>query len=328
MEKINNLDPFYAPWVVRNAHIQTMYPVFFRSINTYRGIHERMDTPDGDFVDVVYTKNFFHSNLKKSPIVFLFHGLEGNITSKYASSLMVRFEDIGYRVVFMHHRNCSREANQKQVSYHGAFIDDITWIIFKMHKKYRSSPKFAVGFSIGGSMLLNYLIKKVKNPLSGAVVVSVPYDLKETVLAIERGFSKIYSIYLLRKLIQSTIKKIHAGILPVQCERKLREIKSIIEYDNLCTAPLHGYRDAFDYYAQASTKYRLSEIKTPTLAIHAMDDPFMTPSVIPHKDMLSKNVYLEISENGGHVGFLGIRNGRYEYWLDYAIPYFFSSFII
>lgn len=327
MAKVDLIDSFYAPPGIRNPHFQTIYPVLFRKIETYKGMNERLATPDGDFLDLVYTKNFFQDELKKAPIVFLFHGLEGDISSKYASSLLYRFEDIRWRAVFMHHRNCSKEPNRKSVSYHGAFTDDIQWVIDVIHKKYKRAPKFAAGFSIGGSMLLNYLIEKGKNPLRAAVAVSVPYDFYKTVTAIEKGFSKIYSKHLLRQLILSTRRKIASGVLPAGCAKEIQKVRSIIDYDNVCTAPLHGYRDALDYYKKASTRNRLGAIRTPVMGIQALDDPFMTPDVIPESKWLPENFIMKAEKNGGHVGFFGKRNGRYGYWLDYAIPRFFISFI-
>ncbi len=323
MEKIKTCESFEPAQLLANRHIQTIYPVFFRRHKAYSGIMERWETPDGDFLDLVLTNNFYRKESSGFPIIFLLHGLGGDIRSQYASAMMDLMEQKNYRGVFIHYRGCSGEANRKPISYNGAFIQDFEYVIKTFHKKYKSSIKLAVGYSIGGSILLNYLIHRPKNPLRAAVGVSVPYNLSSASRSIGKAFFGIYERHLLRSLKKSTQRKIDAGILPDR--PSLKTIHTLWEFDDAFTAPIHGYRDAADYYEKASTGSRLHSIKIPLLLIHALDDPFMLPTDAPAPESLPKNILSNFSPRGGHVGFVGKKSNGSRFWMEECIFNYFHN---
>lgn len=185
---------------------------------------------------------------------------------------------------------------------------------------------FLVGYSLGGNAMLNWLAtEEGRDTVDGAVAVSVPFILREAAERMAIGSSRLYQWYLLRKLKDSyRIKFATREDGPIST-RALATIKDFFGFDDTVTAPLHGYRDAEDYYSQASCRQRLRAIEVRTLLLHAVDDPFMTPHVIPRPEELSTAVTLEISEHGGHVGFVGGNAFDPRYWLEERIPRFFQE---
>jgi predicted alpha/beta-fold hydrolase len=185
------------------------------------------------------------------------------------------------------------------------------------------SPFFVLGFSLGGNVLLKWLGEQQSNaPVTAAVAVSVPFDLGVAADRMTQGISKIYQKYFLSTLIPKIITKNKTIPLPVDVE-KVSQSKTLREYDDRLTAPLHGFSDAHDYYTRSSCKQFLGTIKIPTCIIHSLDDPFMTTTVIPKNNELSDYVSLNVQSHGGHVGFFG----KQGYWLDQVIPNYFSRYI-
>ncbi len=324
MEKIKPCESFEPAQLLANRHIQTIYPVFFRHHKPYSGITERCETPDGDFLDLVLSNNFYRKESQNFPIIFLLHGLGGDIRSQYASAMMDLMERKNYRGVFIHYRGCSGEANRKPISYNGAFIQDFEFVIKTFHKKNKSAITFAVGYSIGGSILLNYLIHRPQNSLRATVGISVPYNLSSASRSIGKAFFGVYEKHLLRSLKKSTKRKMDAGILPDK--PSLASIHTLWDFDDAFTAPIHGYRDAADYYEKASSGSHLHSIKTPLLLIHARDDPFMLPTDAPAPESLHGNTLTMISPRGGHVGFVGKKANGSRFWMEECIFDYFQNF--
>ena len=305
---------FAPPWWLRNPHLQTFWPVLFRRQAPLSYRPERLELPDGDFVDLCWT------GPETGPLVVVLHGLQGSVRSPYVIGLMRTLEASGIRGVLMHFRGCSGEPNRLPRGYHSGETQDLTTLLSILREREPDTPLAAVGYSLGGNVLLKYLGENGgQTPLETAVAVSVPMVLRTASDRLRQGFSKLYDRYLLRALLANTAKKTalltEAG-LDVDAVQKCRTIR---EFDERLTAPLHGFSDASDYYTKCSSRSFLHRISVPTLILHSADDPFMMPTVVPRPEELSEHVRLELSARGGHVGFV---SGIGRYWLEERIPSF------
>lgn len=318
---------FTAPRWARNRHIQTIYPRFIQRRLPLRYTIERIKTADGDFLDLAWGP----SPAKLTGIVVMFHGLEGSVHSHYANDMMATLSQGGWQVVLMHFRGCSGEANITPRAYHSGETSDPTFIINLLHQRYPAIPKAAIGFSLGANMLLKLL---GENPdslgLQAAVAVSAPLKLDECATSVNKGFAKVYQKYLLGSMKQNLLNKMqridYREILQIS-EAEVKEIQTFWQFDDKITAPLHGYADARDYYEKCSAYYFLKAIHCPTLILHALDDPFMNHLVIPKEEELAHSVTVELSETGGHVGFMHGTPGTPEVWLHQRVLRYFKDFL-
>ena len=301
--------------LLRGAHAQTLYPFFVRSYRRPPWEHERFELPDGDFLDLC------HLGGGPGPIVCVFHGLEGCVTSHYVGGLAGALVERGLRVTFMHFRGCSGEPNRQPRAYHSGETGDIAALLSTLRGRHGDIPLMAVGFSLGGNALLKYLGERGSAALlDRAVAVSPPFRLAVAANRINRGLSRIYRTFLLRRMKHSTRARArHLGDLPVDFER-MAAARTFREFDDAVTAPLHGFRDADDYYGRASAALWLAGIEVPTLVLHARDDPFLGPQGVPGGAGVGPGVRLEVSARGGHVGFMASRYGLPCRWLERRIP--------
>lgn len=305
---------FTPPWWLRNAHLQTLWASLVRRVPRPALRRERLELPDGDFVDLDWTTR------PDGPVVIILHGLQGSSDSNYARGLSGSLHQQGYRAVLMHFRGCSGEPNRLPRFYHAGDTGDLHTVIHALRAREPHIPLAAVGYSLGGNVLLKYLGQHGGAPLTCAVAVSVPFDLHDAARRLERGLSRVYQYGLLRSLRLAVREKFQYAPAPINLD-DLAEINTIREYDDKITAPLHGFSGVDDYYTKSSCRQFLSRIQTPTLILHAADDPFMTPAAIPAQAELSRHVTLELSERGGHVGFVcGGTPWKARYWLEQRIP--------
>ncbi|MGU5714003.1 hydrolase [Aeromonas taiwanensis] len=308
---------FHAPWWARNAHLQTILPKWLRRAPA-RFTQERFELPDGDFVDLAWSTG---SHRDEQPLIVLFHGLEGSIHSHYAKGLFAHLQQQGQEAVLMHFRGCSGEPNRLLRAYHSGAIDDAQAVIAELGRRFPGKPLIAIGYSLGGNMLVNLLARACPTELKAAVVISAPLQLDSCADRVNQGFSRVYQSYLLRTMranLQSKIRHqegARARWQPAQVAR----IATLRDFDEQVTAPLHGFDSADHYYQTCSGLGMLARIPIPTLVIHAADDPFMTGSVIPTPEQLSPQVRYELSRRGGHVGFLYGSPWRPRFWLDERI---------
>ena len=314
---------FHAPFLLKNPHIQTLFATFFRKERLGKVEEEEFTLPDGDFVELVWKDS---KPTDTRPIVVIFHGLAGSVASPYVIGLMKALEQQGFASVLMHFRGCGRRPNLKPRAYHSGDTADAKALIESLHRDYPSSPLHAVGFSIGGNMLLKLLGEwGDKSLLHSAVSVSAPLELSICADTIEKGFAKNYQNYLLKPLKKTLLQKYEKfdmeALLSLSKE-EVENIQTIREFDEKYTAKIHGFVSSADYYAKCSAKQFLKKIETPTLIIHALDDPFMTPEILPRLDEVSSLVKLEITLEGGHVGFVGGTFSKPKYWLDKKITNF------
>ena len=317
---------FKPAWWLANPHAQTIYPTLTRRIQTPISRMERFELPDGDFIDLAWAEHNVDAN---APLVVILHGLGGSTHSKYVGGFLNAFNQCGWRGVLMHFRGASGEANRLPRSYHSGDTSDFDCLIRMLNRREPNTKKAVVGVSLGGNVLLKWLGEQGPQSLvQTAVAVSVPFQLDLVADRMNRGVSRLYQTYLLRKM-RKLMKRMHEqhGETMFPEMNNMDAFRCFWTFDHFITAPMHGFKGVHDYYRQASSGQYLSKIATPTLIIHASDDPFMTPDVLPASEELSADVVLELSPKGGHVGFIsGNIPGNPGYWLDQRIPEHFNRF--
>ena len=317
---------YRAPRWLPGGHLQTLYPALFvpRPRVAYR--RERWETPDGDFVDVDWISSKVNGDgataagIEGTPLLVLFHGLEGSSTSHYAHALMAHVRDLGWRGVVVHFRGCSGEANRLARAYHSGDSAEIDWMLRRL-SAHASGPLYAVGVSLGGNALLKWLGEQAHaaaDVVAGAAAVSAPLDLMAAGDALGRGFNLVYTRAFLSSLKRKSIAKLAAHPL-IYDAALVRSAQTLRAFDNVVTAPLHGFRDTDDYWTRASSKPWLAHIAVPTLLINARNDPFLPEAALPNEQDVSRFVTRDFPDEGGHVGFVsGPFPGRLE-WLPRRI---------
>lgn len=313
---------FKPAWWLRNRHAQTIWPSLFRKRPKISLLRERLELPDGDFLDLDWTES------KPGPIVLLLHGLEGNAESHYTKSLLKHLSQLGSQAVIMYFRGCNGEMNRLPRAYHSGETGDLNYVVSQLTSRFPDRRIYTIGISLGGNVLLKWLGETGHtNPLSGAIAISVPFDLANAAEQLNHRGSRIYQRHLVDKLQRSLKQRLAHMDLPIDKDKAL-SCKTIRQYDDLVTAPLHGFKNSTDYYAQSSSRPFLAAIRIPTLILHAKDDPFMTCEAIPTADELSDKLSLELTESGGHVGFISGRLPlRPRYWLEQRISRFFAELV-
>lgn len=315
---------FKPAWWLRNPHLQTLWANRLRRRPHIELARERLELPDGDFIDLDWTPGS-----DGSPVVIVLHGLEGCSSSPYAVGILKALYDRGIRGVLMHFRGCSGEPNRLDRSYHSGETEDLQTVVQMLRVRDSHARFGAVGYSLGGNVLLKWLGERGKSaPLVAAVAISVPFNLSQAAWRLERGFSRLYQGVLLRSLRRSITKKFCSRPAPFNLP-DIYSVRSFREFDDKVTAPLHGFADADDYYVRSSCSQYLKDIRIPTLILHALDDVFMTPDAVPSAVDLPDNVSLELSAHGGHVGFVaGTLPWRARYWLEERIPEYLQSALL
>ena len=315
--------------LLKNTHIQTSYATLFRKPFLKNFEIEKFILSDGDFIEI-----YWHNKPKtdrQTPIVILFHGLAGSYNSPYIQGTINELNKNNFACVVVHFRGCAGQDNLLARSYHSGETDDNLEYIQYLQKIFPNSKLFCVGFSLGGNMLLKLLGELKQNTLiTAAISVSAPMQLDISAKTINSGFSKFYQKRLLNDLKKALLRKCKRHDLEKLINLKqdaIKNIQTIKEFDELYTAPIHGFASADDYYMKCSSKQFLKDIKTPTLIIHAKDDPFMSTDILPQQNEISKYITLEISENGGHVGFIQGNLFKPIYWLEKRITKYFLNYL-
>ena len=315
---------FKPAWWLTNAHAQTLVAKFFRHKQKLVTCTETLELPDGDFIDLAWTELPKQNNTK--PIVVILHGLEGSKDSHYAKGMLNAIRSRGWIAVLMHFRGCSGKPNRQASSYHSGDIRDISYLTEQLITRYQHCAFSVLGFSVGGNVLTQYLAQVPNNPYRAAAVICAPLDLASCSFRINQGFSRLYQKYLLRMLKNSTLEKITTKVINNLNKKKLESIKTLYEFDDYVTAPLNGFTNAQHYYQQASGNQVIARIKQPCLFIHAADDPFLNHQCLIPQQKLPKNLTFEVSNNGGHVGFIHGNNPlKPKYWLEQRVPEFLNK---
>jgi len=299
---------FEPAWWLRGAHAQTIWSSIFRLKPRLNIEWQRVELPDGDFIDLAW------SGPEEGRTVLVLHGLEGSVNSRYASGIMRELKRRGYRVCLMHFRGCSYQPNRLPQSYHSGQSEDPQRILEFLRDQMDIEVYAAIGFSLGGNVLLKWLGEQgAAMPLQRAAVMSVPFRLEQAAQRMNQGFSRFYQRYLVGKMRQSYKDKFVSISSPLDID--INTLDTFWQFDDQVTAPLHGFKGVNDYYTRASSRQFIPHIRVPTLILHASDDPFMYPYTPPGPEELPENVWLELPEHGGHVGFIsGVIPGLANYW--------------
>lgn len=296
---------FRPAWWVRGGHAQTLWGKFFRPRPPLPTQVERWETPDGDFLDL----HRLPAPRGAPRLVFL-HGLEGTIRSHYVSGMFHEAKTRGWGADLMIFRGCGDEPNRAPRFYHSGETSDLAFVLDRIRAEHPESALVLAGVSLGGNVLLKYLGEmgaSLPPSIRAAAAVSVPFDLEKSCRHISRGFSKVYDRHFLQTLKAKALSKLER--FPELFDRDaLLRAATIYDFDDVVTAPVHGFADAHDYYSRSSSLGFLARIRRPTLLLSAVDDPFLPPPVLDDvRAIAARNPALtvEFTEHGGHVGFVG-----------------------
>lgn len=314
---------YSSPRWLPGGHVQTIYPALFIAKPVTPLRRERWTTPDNDFVDI----DFLDGEPGK-PFVVLFHGLEGSSDSHYARAMMAALRERGWSGAIPHFRGCSGELNQAPRFYHSGDSHEIGWIIERLyqqfHHRHDGGKFYAAGVSLGGNALLRWLGESQHHAdiVNAACAVSAPLDLAQGGASLSSGFNMIYTRMFLKTLKPKCLKKLEQfpGLFN---KTAMLEAKDLYEFDNVVTAPLHGYLDTDDYWHRASAKHILGDITVPTLVLNAKNDPFLPGQHLPTH--AAKCVTLEYPDHGGHVGFAAGSVPGHLNWLPQKMLNFFEA---
>ena len=266
-----------------NPHLQTLWGPLWRTKPVISHQRERLWLKDGDFVDL----DWHGTPAANAPVVLVLHGLTGSSGSHYVLGLQTSLATQGWTSVALNWRGCSGEPNLLTRSYHSGASEDLAEVVAQLRAKHPLAPLYAVGYSLGGNVLLKYLGESgSESGLHGAVAVSVPFRLDQCADRIGMGFSKVYQAHFMREMLAYLKLKQHrfqrddkheslATLAKLGSVKSLSKMRTFWEFDDRVTAPLNGYLNVEDYYRRASSRYFLGTIDTPTLIIQSEDDPFV-----------------------------------------------------
>jgi len=323
---------YQAPWWLPGGNLQTIYAAlrserYLAEAPVFR--RERWDTPDGDFVDVDFAQHPAWANVERSegpprassapsggsalhevksvgvPLLVVFHGLEGSSASHYAEAFADVARVRGWACAVPHFRGCSGELNRAPRAYHSGDFEEIDWIL-RRFKSAHAGPLFAVGISLGGNALMRWAGEfgdAAASAVSAVASVCSPLDLAASGRAIGQGFNRlVYTRMFLGSMVPKALKKLeqHPGLFSAEA---LLAARDLYAFDNVVTAPLHGFRDTEDYWQRASAKPHMRGITLPALALNALNDPFVPAASLPQAGDVSAAVTLWQPREGGHVGF-------------------------
>lgn len=311
----------FTPYpLLKNCHLQTLWTRLSGYKCDLRVHWQALPLPDGDFVDLAWSaapQTCLHDT--NTPLLVIFHGLEGSVRSPYADHLMRSAKARGWHAVTMHFRGCSGRVNRTHRAYHSGDTADARYLVHWLKQQTPAKPVCAAGFSLGGNMLVKLLGETPQLGLQAAVSTSAPLALGPSSVRIDQGFSRIYRGHLLGSLKRKVQAKLNAGMLADFLDidaARLSAMRTFRQFDNEVTARLHGFADVNDYYDTCSGLRFLPMVQHPLLILHAEDDPFTCKASFPTPQDYHQNVTYELSRHGGHVGFVSRRQGRPDYWLS------------
>ena len=322
--------PFKPATGLRNPHVQTLWGPLWRKSPPLAHRRERLWLADGDFLDLDW-----HGPLATTtPLVVVLHGLTGSSTSHYVIGLQRALAAQGWASVAVNWRGCSGEPNLLPRSYHSGASEDLAEVIAHLRTQRPQAPLYAVGYSLGGNVLLKHLGEAgTASQLQAAVAVSVPFRLDQCADRIGLGFSRVYQAHFMRAMLGYVKDKQrhfqhhghHEGLATLDRLGPLENLRTFWDFDGRVTAPLNGFSDAHDYYQRSSSRYYLGENRTPTLIIHAQDDPVVFSHSLPEAAELASQTTLERHRHGGHVGFVDGSLRQPGYYLERRIPQWLAS---
>ena len=304
-----------------NPHVQTIAGKLLRPEPPVATVRERVRTPDGDFLDLDFIARPGGSfDAGSGPAVLVLHGLEGAASRRYMKTTYVALMERGLRPVGLNFRGCSGEPNILPRAYHSGETGDLRFVAEMLADRV-GGPLGVIGFSLGGNVTLKYLGEEGGGgPVAAAAAVSVPFDLGAGADRISSGImGRVYSTYFIRSLRRKI--RLKADLMRDVCDvAAVDRVRTIREFDNLVTAPIHGYDHADHYYDEASSNQFIAAIRTPTLVLHSKDDPFLPEDRIPVEAMRGNpRVTALLTERGGHVGFVGGSLSTPHFWAEQTL---------
>jgi hypothetical protein len=314
--------PYRPAWWLPGPHAQTIWPNLLRPAPVVATTPERAETPDGDFLMLHNTWGD-----PKRPTVLVLHGLEGSARAVYVRCMLRRLQSIGWNCVAMEFRGCSDALNHAPRLYHSGETADLDFVVQYLLHTREISSLYVLGFSLGGNIIAKWLGEVGSDaPVRGAAVLSPPFDLRGSAAKIEDSLFGAYTRYFLRSLVRRAIAKHRQHPGRIDIERVIRA-RTIIEFDTHATAPLHGFRDAFDYYDQSSCIRFLPLVRVPTLLLAAQDDPYTPYETIPFETAnRSPWIVPQFPRYGGHLGFVaGWWPLRPRFWAEDQTLRFFTG---
>lgn len=322
---------FRPAWWARGGHLQTLWPAVCRRPVAVATRCEIVELADGDFLELAWAEPSGAGEHpgEHRPIVMVLHGLAGSARSGYARGMLAAVVGRGWRGVVVQFRGCGAKPNRLPQSYHSGVSDDLEQVVRLLRTREPGVKLAAVGYSLGGNVLLKWLGERgAAAGLAAAVAVSVPYDLAAAGACVERGVSRLYQWHLMRALRRAVRAKLRRDpTMLAMSERRVQRLRTFRQLDEDVTAPLHGFTSADDYYHRCSSGRFVDRITVPTLLVHARNDP-MTGPVRPDILQLPPAVRMELADDGGHVGFVAGRwPWRATYWLERRVPDFFSAYL-
>ena len=298
-----NFEQFRAPWWQPGGHVQTIWAALCaKGGESPAWRRERWDTPDGDFIDIDFSSGLTSAS---APTLVLFHGLEGSSSSHYAKALAQVCAQRGWHLAVPHFRGCSGEPNHLLRAYHSGDADEVDWILRRLRQG-AGGELLAMGVSLGGNALARWAglqQQAAAELVKGAAVICAPLDLVAGGVNLGQGLNRwIYTPMFMRTLVPKALAKWQQSPGVFDRER-LQRARTLHDFDDVFTAPVHGFRDADDYWSRASAKPLLKQVAVPLLLLNARNDPFVPAHSLPRPDEVSATVQLWQPPHGGHVGF-------------------------
>ena len=287
------------------GHTQTIYPALFAKYLYLQPLawqRQRLATKDHDFIDIDWSDNA----LEKDSLVVLFHGLEGDSSSHYATSFANHLKGSSVGLCIPHFRGCSGEINLAPRAYHSGDFEEVGWILDQIKARFKG-PVWAVGVSLGGNALLRWAQESgssAKGVVNGVGAICAPLDLMASGMRIGTGINKLlYEQRFLRTMKTKALQKINQYPNLFDIDRVMNA-KSLYEFDNYFTAPLHGFKNTDAYWQQCTSNLRVADIRVKHLVLNALNDPFIPAYSLPSKNSFSQDGMVIYTKEGGHVGFL------------------------
>ena len=299
---------YSAPWWLPGGHLQTIWSALYaRQRHAARRPlqRERWDTPDGDFIDVDRQT----ASSSERPLMVMFHGLEGSSASHYAQACADWAAEHDVNWVMPHFRGCAGELNRGPRAYHSGDHAEIDWILRRLRAEHQArggAVLVALGVSLGGNALMSWAGEHgeaAREQADAIAAICSPLDLARSGHAIGKGFNRqVYTRMFLRSMKPKALAKLaqHPGLF---ARERLLAARDLFDFDNVFTAPLHGFRDTHDYWQRASAKPLLARVRVPALLLNPLNDPFVPASSLPGPQDVSASVTLWQPRHGGHVGF-------------------------
>ena len=317
LDQLISYTDFEPPLWAKGPHAQTILANKMRRTDGIFLQRDKFDTPDGDFLVLDHALPFEGARISAdAPLLLCLHGLEGSAAGVYMLETYRQALPVGFRPIGMNFRTCGGEMNLTWRMYNAGATDDVDLAVQHILKSFPQAKSIAIiGFSLGGNMLIKYLGegRKLPSKLEGAVAISPPFDMNLGIQKLLTGMGWFYGYRFLRTLKAKTKMKEHLVKDRVDV-KACYSAKTLLEFDDVGTSQLYGYRDAADYYTKNECHQFLDTVEVPTLLIRSIDDPFMDPNDIPHKIIAqNKNLYANITQVGGHVGFMAPNR---QFWAE------------